>query len=176
LPFCWCHRRRCGDDSSAAAIIPPHRRGAVISVAQLGARATAKAAKATGNPRVRYLIVGAGTNVLYFGLFWLGWHLLQGTAPYLAVTAAANFATALIVYPLYRDFVFGSATAGWIRGFAKFYTVYLMGLACSLLGMPLLIELLGFPVLLAQALLIAIVPVVSYLLHHFWTFRDISHT
>jgi putative flippase GtrA len=121
------------------------------------------------------LIVGAGTNLLYFGLFWLGWHLLEGTVPYLAVTAMANLGTALIVYPAYRSFVFGSST-GWLRGFAKFYTVYLVGLVCSLLGMPLLIEVLGVPVLLAQAIVIAIVPFVSYLLHRFWTFADSPHT
>lgn len=114
---------------------------------------------------------------MYFGLFWLGWHLLEGSLPYLAVTAAANLTTALIVYPAYRDFVFEATPAtGWIRGFAKFYTVYLMGLVCSLLGMPLLIELLGLPVLLAQGLLIATIPVASYLLHHFWTFRHKPHT
>ena len=38
--------------------------------------------------------------------------------------------------------------------------------------MPLLIEVLGLPVLLSQAIMIAIVPVVSYLLHRFWTFAD----
>ena len=158
-------------------IIPLNRRGTAISVAQLGPKPSASTvSKVAGDHRVRYLIVGAGTNVLYFGLFWLGWHFLQDSIPYLAVTAAANFSTALIVYPLYRDFVFGSTSAGWIRGFAKFYTVYLFGLGCSLLGMPLLIEVLGLPVLLAQALLIAAIPVASYLLHHFWTFRDKPHS
>jgi putative flippase GtrA len=131
--------------------------------------------RAIGDHRIRYLIVGAGTNVVYFCLFWLGWHLLEGSLPYLAVTAMANLATALIVYPVYRTFVFGSST-GWLRGFSKFYTVYLVGLGCSVLGMPLLIEVLGLPVLLAQAIMIALVPVVSYLLHRFWTFADQPHT
>jgi putative flippase GtrA len=143
-------------------IIPPKRRGTAISVSQLGARAI-------GDHRIRYLIVGAGTNVLYLGLFWLGWHLLEGIVPYLVVTAAANLTTALTVYPTYRNFVFGSST-GRLRGFLKFYTVYLVGLACSLLGMPLLIEVLGVPVVLAQAVMIAVVPIISYLLHRFWTF------
>jgi putative flippase GtrA len=113
--------------------------------------------------------------VVYFGLFWLGWRLLEGALPYLAVTAMANLGTALIAYPAYRTFVFGSST-GWLRGFAKFYTVYLVGLVCSLLGMPLLIEVLGVPVLLAQAIMIATVPLVSYLLHRFWTFADNPRT
>jgi putative flippase GtrA len=91
------------------------------------------------------------------------------------VTALANLSTALIMYPAYRGFVFKSST-GWIRGFAKFYTVYLLGLACSLLGMPLLIEILNVPVLLAQAIVIAVVPVISYLLHRFWTFAEKPHT
>ncbi|WP_238335156.1 GtrA family protein [Kribbella amoyensis] len=120
-------------------------------------------------------MVGAGTNVVYFGLFWLGWHFFEGTLPYLLVTALANFTTALLMYPAYRGFVFRSST-GWLRGFAKFYTVYLFGLGCSLVGMPLLIELLHTPVLVAQAVVIVLVPVASYLLHRFWTFRDPSHT
>lgn len=132
-------------------------------------------AKAIGDHRIRYLIVGAGTNVLYFGLFWLGWHLLEGTLPYLVVTAMANLGTALAVYPVYRTFVFGSSIS-WLRGFWKFYTVYLVGLAAALLGMPLLIELLGVPVLWAQAVVIAVVPVISYLLHRFWTFADQPHS
>jgi putative flippase GtrA len=119
--------------------------------------------------RIRYLMVGAGTNLLYFALFWLGWQWLEGKASYLVVTAAANLATALMVYPAYRGFVFGSTTT-WLRGFWKFYTVFVIGLVTSLVGMPLLIEVIGVPVLLAQAIVIAVVPVASYLLHRFWTF------
>jgi putative flippase GtrA len=154
-------------------VIIPLLRGTAISVDF--AAVTRLPARLLGDHRVRYLIVGAGTNVLYFGLFWLGWHLFEGTLPYLLVTALANFTTAVVMYPAYRTFVFNSTT-GWLRGFAKFYTVYLFGLACSLVGMPLLIELLHTPVLLAQALVILLVPVASYLLHRFWTFRDAPHT
>lgn len=109
--------------------------------------------------------------MLYFAGFWLLWHLLEGKVPYLAVTAMANLSTALIVYPAYRSFIFNSKTT-WLRGFWKFYTVYLVGLGVSLLGLPLLVEGLGLPVLWAQAIMIAIVPVGSYLLHRFWTFAD----
>lgn len=114
-------------------------------------------------------MVGAGTNVLYFCVFWLGWHLLEGTVPYLVVTAATNLSTALIVYPYYRSFVFGSEQS-WPRGFWKFYTVFLFGLGTSLVGMPVLIEIVGVPVVLAQGITLAVQPVVSYLLHRFWTF------
>ncbi len=131
-------------------------------------------AKAVGDHRVRYLLVGAGTNVVYFGLFWLGWHLLEGTVPYLGVTAMANLCTALLAYPVNRTFVFESKTT-WLRGFWKFYTVYLVGLAASLVGMPLLIEVAGVPVLLAQAVMIVLIPIMSYLLHRFWTFADGRH-
>jgi putative flippase GtrA len=132
------------------------------------------AVKAVGDHRVRYLLVGAGTNVVYFGLFWLGWHLLEGTVSYLGVTAMANFCTALLAYPVNRTFVFKSDTT-WLRGFWKFYTVYLVGLVASLVGMPLLIEVFGVPVLLAQAVMIVLIPVMSYLLHRFWTFADGRH-
>jgi putative flippase GtrA len=126
-------------------------------------------AKVIADHRVRYLMVGGGTNVLYICLFWLGWHLLEGIVSYLIVTAATNLSTALIVYPVYRGFVFGSEQT-WLRGFWKFYTVYLVGLGVSLVGMPLLVEIIGVPVVLAQAILLAVQPVISYLLHRFWTF------
>jgi putative flippase GtrA len=139
-----------------------------------GARAAELTVKAARDHRVRYVLVGGATNVAYFGLFWLGWHLLEGTVPYLGITATANFGTALLAYPAYRTFVFRSDTS-WLRGFWKFYTVYLVGLAASLAGMPLLIEVLGVPVLLAQAIVIVLVPVASYLLHRFWTFSGNPH-
>jgi putative flippase GtrA len=132
------------------------------------------AARVLADHRFRYLLVGGSTSVVYFGLFWLGWHLLQGTVPYLGVTAMANFGTALLAYPAYRTFVFGADTT-WLRGFWKFYAVYSVGLAVSLVGMPLLIEVLGVPVLLAQAVLIIVVPLASYLLHRFWTFAGNPH-
>ncbi|MGH3465336.1 MAG: GtrA family protein [Kribbellaceae bacterium] len=132
---------------------------------------TGLAARAVNDHRIRYLLVGAATNVVYFCLFWLGWHILEGTVPYLGVTAMANLSTALLAYPVNRTFVFSSETT-WLRGFWKFYTVYLFALAVSVLGLPLLVEVIGLPVLASQAIVIALIPVMSYLLNRFWTFRD----
>lgn len=130
---------------------------------------TSAAGRLINDHRARYLLVGGTTTVLYFGLFWLGWTVLEGVVPYLVVTVAANFSTAVIMYPAYRSFVFRS-TSSWLRGFGKFYTVYVGGLVASLVGMPLLIEVFGVPVLVAQAVVVVSVPVLSYLLHRFWTF------
>jgi putative flippase GtrA len=120
--------------------------------------------------RVRYLLVGGCTSALYYGLFALGWLALGTHLPYLVVTVLAHVITAVLVYPLYRTFVFRS-TAHWLRGFVRFYVVFASGLVVSFVGLPLLVEVAGVPVLLAQALLIVLLPVLSYLAHRFWTFR-----
>ena len=120
--------------------------------------------------RVRYLLVGGFTSVLYYALFAGGWLSLKSWLPYLAVTVLAHVTTALLVYPLNRVFVFES-TAPWVRGFLRFYTVWAGGLLVSFVGLPLLIEVIGVPVLVSQGLLQCLVPVLSYLAHRFWTFK-----
>lgn len=119
--------------------------------------------------RVRYVMVGGFTSVLYYALFALAWSVLE-IRPYLLVTVMAHISTAILVYPLYRTFVFRS-NAPWVRGFVKFYTVFLGGLVVSFVGLPLLVEVIGMPVLISQGILIFVVPIFSYLAHRAWTFR-----
>ncbi|MGH3385644.1 MAG: GtrA family protein [Nocardioidaceae bacterium] len=118
--------------------------------------------------RVRYLAVGATTSVLYFGTFTAGWTFLP--IPYVVMTALAHLFTALVMYPFYSRFVFRSDVS-WLRGFTRFYSVWLGGLAVSVVGMPLLVEYAHVPVVVSQAVTIVAVPVLAYLVHHSWTFR-----
>jgi hypothetical protein len=41
----------------------------------------------------------------------------------------------------------------------------------SLVGLPILIEVVGLPALLAQAIIIMLVPLINYRIHILWTFR-----
>ena len=120
--------------------------------------------------RFRYLVVGGVSAVVYYGLFSAGWLLSGGRIPYLLVAVLANFLTCVSTYPLYRRRVFAS-TGPWLPGLLRFYLVCLWALAFSLVGLPLLIEVAHVPVLLAQAIIILLSPVINYQFSRYWAFR-----
>jgi putative flippase GtrA len=120
--------------------------------------------------RVRYVMTGGLGSAVYYGLFSLGWLLLSGQVPYLGLAILANFATGLVTYPLFRQRVFG-ATGPLLAGFLRFYLISLGGLAFSLLGLPLLVEVVRTPVLIAQAIILIVWPVVNYQVLKLWAFR-----
>jgi putative flippase GtrA len=120
--------------------------------------------------RVRYVAVGALSSATYYGLFSAVWLAGGGSIPYLAVAVLANGATAALTYPLYRRGVWRTTAQG-LRGFFRFYAVTLWALAFNLVALPILVEWVGLPVLLAQAIIIIVSPLINYQLMRFWAFR-----
>ena len=120
--------------------------------------------------RVRYLFAGGVAAAVFYGCFAGGWLLSGGQVPYLLMAVVANVVTAIVTYPLYRTVVF--RTGGpWLAGFARFYIICFGSLAFTLVGLPTLVEVGHLPVLLAQAILIVVVPLVNYQVNRYWTFR-----
>ena len=120
--------------------------------------------------RVRYVVVGAVASAIYYGVFSAGWLLSSGRIPYLALAVVANFVCAVATYPLYRRRVFHS-TGGGLSGFLRFYLICIWALVFALVGLPLLIELGHLPVLLAQAIIIVVSPLINYQMSKYWAFR-----
>lgn len=120
--------------------------------------------------RIRYLLVGGVAAAVFYGAFSAGWLLLHGRVPYLAMVLVANVVTAVSTYPLYRRHVFAS-TGPWLRGFLRFYVVCFGSLVFNLVSLPLLVEVAHLPVLLAQAIVIVVTPLVNYQVNRCWTFR-----
>ncbi|WP_033340088.1 GtrA family protein [Catenuloplanes japonicus] len=119
--------------------------------------------------RAHYVLAGSSGAVVYYGLFSAGWLIAGHRTPYLLLAVLANAATAVLTYPVYRR-IFG-ATGSWPGGLIRFYLVSLGSLACTLFGLPLLVEAAGLPVLPAQALIIVVAPLITYQLHRGWSFR-----
>lgn len=132
--------------------------------------------------RVRYLAVGGVSAVSYYG-FYTALYLLtpddfygrvafltSDQLRYLVPTIIANFMCALVTFPLQRKFVFQSQ-GPIVRGFFKFYLICLWALLFTWLGLPLLVEVFGVPVLIAQAILIVVAPLINYQLSKLWAFR-----
>lgn len=120
--------------------------------------------------RVRYLAVGGVSAVSYYGFYAALYLLTRDHLHYLGPTIAANFLCGVVTYPLQRHFVFQSK-GPFIAGFFKFYLICLWALAFTFLGLPLLVEVFTVPVLIAQAVLVVVAPLMNYQLSKLWAFR-----
>ncbi len=147
------------DSPAAASAAGPSRSWPVRTVVML-----------YNDRRVRYLAVGGVSAVSYYGFFAAVYLLTRDHLHYLIPTIIANFFCAVVTYPLQRHFVFQSK-GPIIAGFLKFYVICLWALAFTLLGLPLLVEVFHVPVLIAQAILIVVAPVINYQLSKLWAFR-----
>lgn len=135
----------------------------------LGRRAVISA---LGGHRITYLLAGAMTAALYYALLGLGLLTTKGGVAYLFLVVVSHFITVVIVYPWYRLVVFRVSGEPWLAGYLRFYLVGAAFLGASLIGLPILVEFCGIPIMVAQAMIIVMSPPLSYAIHRTWTFRD----
>ena len=109
--------------------------------------------------RVAFLMVG-GINTVVGFLCFAGFLALLGQQRYLLALVFAHVVAVLIAFVLYRFVVFR------VRGHVladlwRFETVYLSALAVNFVLLPLLVEFVHLPALLAQALIVLVTSVMS---------------
>ncbi|HZX99770.1 MAG TPA: GtrA family protein [Dermatophilaceae bacterium] len=119
--------------------------------------------------RVAFLIVG-GINTVVGFLCFAGFLVVLGKQRYLVALVCAHVVAVLIAFVLYRFAVFR------VRGHVladlwRFETVYLSALAVNFVVLPVLVELAHLPVLLAQALIVLVTSVMSWVGHKHFSFR-----
>jgi len=119
--------------------------------------------------RVAFLIVG-GINTVVGFLIFAGFLVLLGKQRYLVALVCSHVVAVLIAFVLYRFVVFR------VRGHVladlwRFETVYLSALAVNLVVLPVLVELAHLPVLVAQAIIVLVTSLMSYLGHKHYSFR-----
>ena len=119
---------------------------------------------------LRYLIVGAWNTVFGYGAFALLNLTLGDRIHYLILLVPATALAILNAYVFYRAFVF-KVEGHWWRDLTRFSTVYLGAFAANLALLPLLVEVVGVPVLIAQAVVIAGTVVASFFSHRAFSFR-----
>jgi putative flippase GtrA len=122
--------------------------------------------------RITYLIGGALTTAIYYGIVALGLAVFGSAVPYLLLVVASHLITVLIVYPWYRFVVFPDAVESWLSGCLRLYIVGLSFLAASLIGLPILVELASIPILIAQGVIICASFPTSYIINRKWAFRN----
>lgn len=119
--------------------------------------------------RVAFLVVGGINTVVGFVAF-AGFLVLLGQQRYLTVLVCAHVVSVLIAFVLYRFVVF-RVRSHLLADLWRFETVYLSALAVNLVLLPLLVELVHLPVLLAQALIMVVTSVMSWVGHKNYSFR-----
>ena len=120
--------------------------------------------------RARFLVIGGINTVVAFGLFaafeaaFGGRYLLSLLLSYIVAT--------MLAFVLHRRFTFAvSGRASLLADFVRFESVYVVMLAVNAVLLPVLVELVGWPSLAAQAAIIVVTTIMSYLGHKFFSFR-----
>ena len=119
--------------------------------------------------RVAFLAVGA-TNTVVGYLSFAAILLLLGQRLYLVALVSAYVISVLIAFVLYRSLVF-RVRGHVLRDLWRFVTVYLLALAINFVALPVLVELAHLQVLVAQALIVLITSVMSWVGHKHYSFR-----
>lgn len=123
-----------------------------------------------GDDRVRFLLVGGLNTVVGYGLFVFVQALLGSRISYVGSLLIAHAFASFLAFVLYRRWVF-RVRGNVVLGFLRFQLVYLVPLGANLLALPLLVEVGGMNVYLAQALIVIVSTIVSYFGHKFFSFR-----
>ena len=122
--------------------------------------------------RIRFLIVGGINTVVGYTLFavftqWLFSDVFLG---YL-ISLGLSYALAIsLAFVLYRRLVF-VVRGHVVRDLVRFISVYIVAIGANALALPLLVEIAGLPPLLAQAIILVVTTLLSFLGHKNFSFR-----
>jgi putative flippase GtrA len=119
---------------------------------------------------IRYLLVGGWNTVFGYGVFALLQLTVGDDLGYLAILAIAQVLATVNAFVGYRTLVF-KVHGDVLRDFARFSTVYVGAFLVNLAVLPLLVEVIGLPVLVAQALVVGGTVVASFFVHRGFSFR-----
>jgi putative flippase GtrA len=119
--------------------------------------------------QVMYLIIG-GWNTLFGYLVWaVLQYLLHDYLYYLIILVIAWFPSVANAYFGYRWFVFRSKRS-ILRELPRFSLVYVGTLITGLIALPILLHVLPFSIYVTQAMFTAVMVIVSYLSHKYFSF------
>jgi putative flippase GtrA len=119
--------------------------------------------------QILYLVVGAWNTLFGYAVWALMEYLLHDQLHYLIILVLSWPFCVANAYICYRVFVFRSRDSVW-RELPRFSLVYLVMLAAGLLALPILLRTLPFNIYVIQAGYTAVVVVLSYLGHKFFSF------
>lgn len=138
-------------------------------------------ARALSSERLRYLLVGAWNTLIGYLLF-AGLVLTLGErVHYTILLLVAHVISVLEAFVAYRVIVF-RVRGNVLRDLVRFWSVYAIALAVNLAVLPVLVDVVGIDVLIAQAGLVVATIVSTYVANRRFSFRrpaqgqDVSST
>ena len=120
--------------------------------------------------KFRFVLVGAANTVFGYLLF-AGLLLAVGDEFYAFVGVVSHLVATTVSFELNRSYVFGSRNRAWGE-YLRFQMTCTLVLAMNLALLVAFVELLGWPVLVAQAVCLCFVAVSSYIGHKYFSFRQ----
>ena len=124
----------------------------------------------TNSRTVRYLLIGFYNTVVGYLLFGLVNYVLGNVAHYLVILGVSFILSLTHAYIGQRYIVFRSTAPLW-REYLRFFIVNLTGMAGNVLLLVIFVES-GVELMVAQAISVLIVTVLSYFGHRFFSFRS----
>lgn len=128
------------------------------------------AAALAGDQRVLFLIAGAFNTAFAFVVFALLEVTIGHATGYLTVLLVAHVLGVLEAFCVYRWMVF-KVRGNVLQDLVRFESVYLVALAVNAALLPLCVELVRMPVLLAQATIVVVTSLISFFGHRSFSFR-----
>lgn len=161
-------RQRLSAAMPGSSAVHPYQRSLIIR--NLLSRAVA-------DERIRFLVIGGFNTVFGFLMFVVvdvtaGRALDRNDLPVVAsvvTVLVSHLVASVVAFFLYRRLVF-KVEGNLVVDFLRFQTVYLVPLLVNLIVLPSVVEL-GAPRIPAQAVIVVVMTIVSYLGHKFFSFR-----
>jgi putative flippase GtrA len=122
--------------------------------------------------RIRFLAVGATNTIVGYALFAVfNQFVFASVALGYLLSLIVSYALAIVLaFFLYRRFVF-LVRGNLLVDFLRFVSVYLVSIGINFLALPLLVEVVHVPPLLAQAAILIVTTLVSFFGHRYFSFR-----
>jgi putative flippase GtrA len=122
--------------------------------------------------RARFLIVGAINTGVGYGFFVLIQFLVGRYTSYFVSLYGSYLLATVVAFTLHRRFTFRvSGSGNLFVDFFRFQAISLIALLVNSLILPILVTLLGWEPILAQAVIVIVTTLISYFGHKFISFR-----
>jgi putative flippase GtrA len=123
-----------------------------------------------GDQRFRYLAVGGWNTVSSYLLFVVLQLAFGDAVHYIALLVVTMVLSVLQAFVLHRRLVFKATEGHWPGQLLRFSQVYAGAFAVNLALLPVLVEVVGLPVIVAQGVLVFTTVTASFVGHRRWSF------
>jgi len=128
------------------------------------------AASLLRDQRIRYLAVGGWNTVSSYLLFVVLQIAFGDVVHYLVLLVVTMVLSTLQAFVLHRSLVFEATEGSWPGQLLRFSQIYAGAFAVNIALLPVLVEVVGLPVLVAQGVLVITVVTASFVGHRRWSF------